>query len=56
MHKTQLASAGGTSSEPKVIDLNELKQCLLTGYYSDDDFDEDEMVDALIRSEMGEDK
>ena len=46
MSKTQIASHEGTSSDPKVPPNRQA--------YESDDADEDEMLEALIRSEMGD--
>jgi len=46
MSKTQIASHEGTSSDPKVPPNRRA--------YESDDADEDEMLEALIRSEMGD--
>ena len=59
MPATQLPSAGGNSSDQKPNTANYSYRAA-TNYdlyqaYDSDEMDEDEMLEALIRSEMGDD-
>ena len=53
MPATQLPSAGGNSSDQKPNTANHCTT--INAAYDSDELDEDEMLEALIRNEMGDD-